>query len=113
VLVRDGSGRCEAHKVRTGTFADRGRGTRQARGYGREWEKARERVLERDCGLCQPCRRAGRLTAGPIVDHITPKAQDGSDDDDNLQAICKDCHTEKTGIETRGGRAGWPLVPTR
>ncbi len=112
-LVHDGTGRCDAHKVRAGTFADRKRGTRQQRGYGRDWELRRERVLERDCGLCQPCQRADRVTVGNIVDHTVPKARGGSDDDDNLQTICPSCHTEKTNVEKRGGVAAWPLVPER
>jgi 5-methylcytosine-specific restriction protein A len=112
-LVRDGSNRCDAHKVREGTFSDRRRGTRHQRGYGAAWDKKRQGVLARDGGLCQPCRRADRVTVGNIVDHTVPKAAGGSDDEENLQTICPDCHTEKTNIEKRGGIAAWPLVPTR
>jgi 5-methylcytosine-specific restriction protein A len=47
------------------------------------------------------------------VDHIIPKAQDGTDDFDNLQAICTDCHKAKTKAETSGkqiiGADGWPI----
>ncbi|WP_436659315.1 HNH endonuclease [Paraburkholderia xenovorans] len=31
-----------------------------------------------------------------------PKSQGGSDDDDNLQAICAPCHKTKTGTEKAG-----------
>jgi 5-methylcytosine-specific restriction endonuclease McrA len=33
------------------------------------------------------------------VDHITPKAQGGTDDLSNLQSICDPCHAEKTARE--------------
>ena len=39
-----------------------------------------------------------------LVDHIKPKALGGSDSFDNLQAICKHCHREKTAQE--GKQAG-------
>jgi 5-methylcytosine-specific restriction protein A len=47
------------------------------------------------------------------VDHITPKAKDGTDDPENLQAICIECHKAKTKAERSGkiliGDDGWPL----
>lgn len=86
---------------------------RHERGYGYEWTKLRKQVLQRDCYLCQPCERQGRTTQATQVDHITPKAQDGSDDFDNLQSICDDCHKAKTKAETSSkpviGADGWPL----
>lgn len=77
------------------------RGSRHERGYGYQWTKRRANVLKRDSYLCQPCRRKGRVTEAKEVDHITPKAQDGEDDYDNLQAICTDCHKAKTATESR------------
>jgi 5-methylcytosine-specific restriction protein A len=104
VLVRDGSSRCEAHKVLPGRFADRRRGSRHERGYGNAWDRLRERILTRDGGLCQPCQRADRVTAATEVDHVVNKADGGTDDDTNLQAICRDCHRAKTAEEARRGR---------
>ena len=97
-LVSDGSGYCEKH-TRPGTFADKARGTRHERGYGSSWDKLRLIIIERDCGLCQPCRDDGRVTAASMVDHIRPKAEGGTDDLSNLRAICKPCHTNKTNVE--------------
>lgn len=79
------------------------RGSRHQRGYGAEWDRTRKRILDRDEGLCQPCLRAGRASAGTQVDHIVPKSQGGSDDDGNLQTICPECHRAKTARESRGG----------
>mgnify|MGYP000004505699 CR=1 FL=1 len=105
-----GSGRCELHQVQAGSFSDRARGTRHDRGYGADWDKRRQRILERDCGLCQECLRQGRVTVcghkpySAWCDHIVPKAEGGTDDDDNLQTLCRSCHTEKTAREALRGR---------
>ncbi len=75
------------------------RGSRHARGYGAEWDRVRLEALERDCYLCQLCRAKGRITEARIVDHIRPKARQGTDDLSNLQTICSACHAEKTARE--------------
>lgn len=88
--------------------------SRHERGYGYEWTKRREVALQRDHYLCQPCERQGRVTPATQVDHIIPKAQDGTDDYDNLESICEPCHKRKTAQEARGrtrpriGVDGWP-----
>ena len=76
-----------------------------ARGYGWAWQQLRERILQRDCGLCQECKAQGRISLAHAVDHIVPKSQGGSDDELNLRAICKPCHAVKTQRESKGG--GW------
>ena len=78
--------------------------SRQERGYGREWEKARAPIIARDKGLCQPCLRAGRATPFKEVDHLKPKHMGGTDDPDNLQCICMDCHTAKTNRESANAK---------
>ena len=96
-----------------------GNTSRHARGYGYQWTKTRARILARDMHLCQACLAKGRPTPATEVDHITPKAKGGTDDDDNLAAICAEHHLEKTigeAIEGRGGKRrhkigadGWPI----
>jgi 5-methylcytosine-specific restriction protein A len=102
------------HPVKVGTFADRGRGTRQQRGYGADWTRKRAQVMERDLGLCQPCQRRDPPLDVPAteVDHVVSrgeakrrgwtKAQ--AEDDSNLQAICRACHQAKTQAEAAAGR---------
>lgn len=63
----------------------------------------------------------GRPTTAKEVDHIIPKALNGPDDLDNLQSICRECHTTKTqqeAAEAQGrayrakvtiGADGWPV----
>lgn len=107
VLVRDGSGRCAKHP-QANRFADKKRGNRHERGYGTAWTKLRAFVLERDRGVCQPCEAAGRITLAHEVDHKVPKAEGGTDDETNLQSICRACHLTKTKEEAkRGISRGW------
>ena len=63
---------------------------------GHAWAKIRTRIMRRDCGLCQLCLRNGRVTQAKQVDHVRALLNGGNDDDENLQAICHSCHTEKT-----------------
>jgi 5-methylcytosine-specific restriction protein A len=74
------------------------------RGYGAQWRKRRERVLRRDNYLCVPCAESGRVTPAHAVDHKIARAEGGTEDDSNLQAICRSCHAMKTGRE--GGIGG-------
>jgi len=91
------------------------RTSRHQRGYGWIWEKIRARILRRDKGLCQPCLRKGRVTQATEVNHITPKAQGGTDSDKNLESICHPCHVDET-LRQQGKRSkptfgadGWPV----
>lgn len=109
-LVSDGR-YCPEHKrAASGSFADKDRGTRHQRGYGTNWEKLRLTILRRDNGLCQECLRNGILKAvgdkpySAFCDHIVPKAEGGTDDESNLQTLCRTCHTAKTDKEKLRGR---------
>lgn len=90
------------------------RGNRHQRGYGREWEITRKRILERDHGLCQPGMRMGQVHMATQVDHRVPRAiaqalgwsKARIEADDNLQAICDACHATKTARESQGEGAG-------
>lgn len=105
ILSRDGSGFCQTHKSdvkKASNFTKQL--SRHVRGYGSAWEKLRIVILRRDGGLCQVCKAGDRLNPGEIVDHIKPKTEGGTDDPENLQTICKPCHTMKTALESaRGG----------
>ena len=84
-------------------WAETQRGTRTQRGYGWEWEQLRLRILKRE-PLCRACRAAGRAVVATTVDHIKPKHQGGTDDEGNLQPLCKPCHVAKTAKEGRNAR---------
>jgi len=67
------------------------------------------------CPLCVKCQSKGRITAATEVDHIVPLHKGGTDDLDNLQSLCHDCHAEKTATEQGKRRKpeigldGWPV----
>lgn len=97
------------------------RTSRHERGYGREWDRLRQQAMTRDKYLCQPCLGKGQVTAATEVDHVMSKAKGGKDEMGNVQAICSDCHREKTAresAEAQGrtyrprvaiGTDGWPV----
>lgn len=87
-----GQGYCARHQKRTKPWSH-GTGNRPSasrRGYGVAWRKIRAAYLAEHpaCALC------GRPATD--VDHVVPKRFGGSDDDTNLQALCKECHQRKT-----------------
>jgi hypothetical protein len=108
-LVHDGTGRCALHPKASGY--NKIKLSRHQRGYGYAWEKLRAIVLRRDGGLCVPCKSVGVFKVGNSVDHIIPKSQGGDDSLENLQTICKACHTVKTAFESAAGKSvalpGW------
>ena len=93
-----------ARAAPSGWQHDSVRGSRHQRGYGWAWEQLRLRILARDEHLCQQCLRADRVTVATQVDHITPKAAGGTDNEGNLEAVCAPCHLDKTARESRNPR---------
>lgn len=72
------------------------------------WKRIRKRILQRDpyCMLAytdtpsNPC-----TTYSTEVDHIIPTVrwpagQPGEYDDSNLQGVCANCHSRKTGYDS-------------
>ena len=94
-------GYCEQHKKYRSGWMQTSQQTNTERGYGWAWRQLRQRILERDHGLCQPCLQANRAQAAIEVDHVVSKARGGSNDESNLQAICCACHVLKTIKERR------------
>ena len=103
--------------------------SRQARNYGPEWARKRERVLARDNHLChcEHCRAEGRIRLATEVDHVVSRAkarrlgwtEERTEAEGNLGAINTECHKRKTQEErgkrwvSRGkiGLDGWPKAP--
>jgi 5-methylcytosine-specific restriction protein A len=88
--------------------------SRHERGYGADWDRLRQLILQRDCGICQPCKRKGVIHTGTEVDHIISKAKakrmrwtDAQiNAESNLQVINSECHKAKTADES-----GYALKP--
>ena len=56
----------------------------------------RRHVVERANHRCEYCKTSARLTGTPLViEHITPRSQNGSDDAENLAASCYRCNEFK------------------
>lgn len=93
-IVRDGV--CSVCGPRSAvTNYDERRGSAASRGYDRHWQKRRLAYL-REHPLCVECAREDIVTAATDVDHIIPKRDGGTDDPENLQALCHVCHSKKT-----------------
>lgn len=82
---------------------DRRRGTSTERGYDRTWRGIRDWFLRRN-PTCNRCEENGRIIPATEVHHKIPKASGGSDDIENLEALCHACHSAETMKElNRGG----------
>lgn len=105
------------HKPKRGLFKKHGkdlerrrdqrRGSAWARGYDWTWQKLRAWKLRQD-PLCAHCLAIGRIVPAEEVDHI--ERFEGKDDPrrldpENLQSLCKPCHSRKTRREDAGGGA--------
>ena len=62
-----------------------------SKGSTRAWRVIRNRVLIRDGYECAYCGQHATT-----VDHIVPRVQGGTDDDDNLVAACALCNALKS-----------------
>ncbi|MDR0530766.1 MAG: HNH endonuclease [Oscillospiraceae bacterium] len=92
-LVAAGEKFCANHKKHT----PRG----DSAHYDRRWQKIRALFLAKH-PLCADCQAAGRLTPATELHHIVAVNGGGSDRDENLQALCKSCHSKRTWEGTHG-----------
>lgn len=89
---------------------------------GRRAMVQRERRMQRHNGLCWRClgverwqrNGLGRVTPAKVVNHITPLAHGGSDEDENTENLCRECDlivtAEQFGHKRKPiiGNDGWP-----
>jgi len=103
-LTSDRRGYCDEHKTKAAQKYERyGRDPATAKRYGADWKKIRKRYITAH-PLCEICKAAGRYTAAEEVHHKTPLADGGTNDPDNLQALCKPCHSRITAKNSSWGR---------
>jgi 5-methylcytosine-specific restriction protein A len=60
----------------------------------RDWYRIRPVVLARDRHICQFCGQYATT-----VDHITPRSAGGTDELDNLRALCTPCHAKRSAAQ--------------
>ena len=95
---------CEEHARLAAKEYDAERPSAAARGYNANWRKLRAMYL-RQHPLCEdPFEIHGaRPPLAREVDHVMPLADGGTNAWDNLQALCKSCHSRKTAREVWHG----------
>ena len=71
------------------------------------WQHVRDNVMKRDRGLCQDCLKKGLIVPAEEVHHIIPLQPENITDpsitlnENNLIALCRDCHRKRHGKEKR------------
>ena len=63
----------------------------------RKINEAQQKAIWRKQGSV--CNLCGSMSPQINVDHICPRFAHGSDEDENMQAICQNCHAQKTMLE--------------
>lgn len=83
--------------------------------YGRRWKRIRDRYIS-EHPLCEECQKYGRLTPAEEVHHIIPLSKGGTNADNNLMSLCKQCHScsllakENDGQDGRGVKISGGVV---
>lgn len=102
-LCRDGSGYCERHKADSNWHRYKKPAGLKKAYSSKRWQDFRKGILNRDKGLCQVCRKEGKIVAANEVDHIKLTSKGGAMfDPDNCWSLCTMHHKEKTGAESNG-----------
>lgn len=101
-LVRDGvCSVCGPLRRAADQAHDAHRGKPAERGYDARWRHLREAFI-RSHPYCVMCEREGIVTQADDIDHIVPIADGGRAlDENNLQALCRAHHNEKTRRDTQ------------
>ena len=84
---------CDAHakqEARRYNYHDRNPDSNKR--YGRPWKQIRAAFLSAN-PLCEMCKHDGRLTPATLAHHKMKLAEGGSNDWNNLAALCSECHS--------------------
>jgi 5-methylcytosine-specific restriction enzyme A len=89
---------CKYHKSLKTQQMNQQRTDKESKRYYRlaHWRKLRAQIL-REEPLCRECYRRGIITIATEVDHIDGNRYNLSRE--NLQPLCKSCHSRKTAKE--------------
>lgn len=95
-LTDSSSGYCPQHEKAQAQHYDRyHRSPEHSKRYGYRWRKIRARFLSSH-PLCEQCKLQGKYTTATEVHHVQPLADGGTNDEKNLMALCKACHSRIT-----------------
>lgn len=102
-LVRGRARYCDEHQQQHQRAYDQRRGSSAQRGYDYRWQRLRRMQLARYPLCADPDQvHAGQPVPAEEVDHIIPLSKGGTHAFDNLQSLCKSCHSRKTARESGG-----------
>ena len=97
-------GYCDKHAHKRNNWHTKRTDTRQ-RMNGYKWQQRRAERMALDGYTCVLCEQLyNRLTPAEEVDHIKPVFLGGTDDLDNLRALCRPCHVKVTTEQQKEGR---------
>jgi 5-methylcytosine-specific restriction protein A len=95
-IVRNGEcSECGPRRKANDREHDQRRGTAASRGYDARWRKTRLLFLRAN-PLCVMCAVAGLVVPATDVHHVIAKRDGGTDEESNLQALCKSHHSKLT-----------------
>ena len=103
----DGGGKCEKHRKQVAKEYDRERGTAHQRGYTARWRRANRMYLKvHPLCECEECKSDNRIRPANVVHHKIPHKGNSVLfwDEENWQAMNKQCHDRHTARETGWGR---------
>ena len=85
---------CGEHaKLAAKTYERYGRDPETRKRYGSAWRKISKQYLEEHL-FCELCRQEGRMRAATLVHHIKNIREGGTNDEENLMALCNSCHSK-------------------
>lgn len=94
-MTESSSGYCAEHEKIQVKAYDKSRAIEHNQRYGSKWRKLRARFLKAHL-LCEQCKSQGKYTMATEVHHIKPLSEGGTNDENNLMALCKSCHSRIT-----------------
>ena len=84
---------CPEHaKAEAAHYNRHGRDRQRDKYYGSPWKRIRAAFIAAH-PLCEVCQDDGRLTPATLVHHRVKLTDGGTNDWDNLQALCSACHS--------------------
>lgn len=88
---------CEEHaKAEAKRYNHNDRDPAGNKRYGRTWKQVRAAFLAAH-PLCEICVSEGKLTPAALVHHRRKLTDGGTNDQGNLQALCRECHSRLHG----------------
>ena len=84
---------CEEHtKQESARYEKHERDPKKNKRYGRAWKQIRTAFLSAN-PLCEICKKRGWITPADTVHHKKKISDGGTNDWNNLSALCHECHS--------------------